>query len=96
MVDKNHSAKTRPLNFTKEQILKMEKMLSSSQLTDMQRHHIIKDITEKSPCCICRVGIPSVVEFYCDSCLKTVYEREKLEADRDIPEMYGCVQGDWR
>jgi hypothetical protein len=104
-----NNAKIRPLNIGKEALDTIEKIVCDPTSSPKVKHEIIKKMTGMSPCCVC-LGIPSVelyfrvgtkedsirvVEYYCDSCLKTVFEREKLEPNKeDIPGYYNCVKVD--
>jgi hypothetical protein len=111
-LDKNHirlrdGAKTRPLNIPKDKLDYLEKVIVTGKyVSDKTKLNLIKRISSFSPCCFCK-GIPTVelsfqeyhakvVEYYCDSCLKIVFEREKLEpSDKDqLPSYYHCVKGE--
>lgn len=115
MLDNNHlrirnNTRIKNLNIPKEKVQRLENMLSSKDYrTDKNKHHLIKNVTGKSPCCICRTGIPSVeltysagpmkgvVEFYCSSCIEKTFQRIENEPKNkeEIPEFYNCIKGDW-
>jgi hypothetical protein len=105
-----NNAKIRSLNITKDKIDTMNKIMLDPTSSPKVKHSTIKNIMGVSPCCLC-LAIPSVelyfrvgtkedsikvVEYYCDSCLKIVFSREKLEPSNkeDIPAYYDCVKVD--
>lgn len=96
------------LNITKEKIDTIKKTISHPTCSPTQKKGIIRKIMGVSPCCLC-AAIPSVelsyevgtkeyparvVEYYCDSCIKIVFSREKLEPNNkdEIPAYYDCVK----
>lgn len=113
-LDKNHlrirnDTKITQLNIPKEKIDRINKIILHPNCSIKVAHDTIKDLSGFSPCCICRIGIPTVklsytsgsmkgaIEFYCDPCLAKVFEREKDEpTDPDaLADYYNCVRGDW-
>jgi hypothetical protein len=62
----------------------------------------LKEVLGHSLCCLCDTGIPSVllkydlggfkkIEYYCDSCISKVYERDEPEDKDELAAKYGCV-----
>ncbi len=81
----------RELNIPKDKLEVLEKIVSSKNIMDETKHKVIKKLTDGSPCCICRDGIPAFeisipfheggavrIERYCSKCIERVYSREQV------------------
>lgn len=87
----SNEAKIIQLNIPKDKLEKLKKIMES-KVAESNKKASIRSLTGGSPCCMC-IGIPSlelrydmsdergkavVVERYCDSCVKKLYEREQV------------------
>ncbi len=79
------NATVKELNFPKDVLEALERIVSSKNMMDVTKHARIRKLSEGSACCICR-GIPTHevvyhldgatrMERYCQDCIKKVYER---------------------
>ncbi len=84
------NATVKELNIPKDKLEVLQKIVSSKTIMDTTKHNMIRKLSDGSPCCICR-GIPSLkvsypvpdggatlVERYCQDCIKKVFEREAV------------------
>ena len=78
------------LNIPKDKLEVLQKIVSSNNIKDITKQNMIRKLTDGSPCCVCR-GIPSLkvsypvpdggatlIERYCEDCIKKVYQREAV------------------
>ncbi len=84
------NATVKELNIPKDKLEVLQKIVSSKGIRDDTKHAMIRKLSEGSPCCVCR-GIPSfqvsypvpdggatLMERYCQDCIKKIYEREQV------------------
>ncbi len=84
------SATVKDLNIPRDKLEVLQKIVSSNNFREETKHNMIRKLSDGSPCCVCR-GIPSfqvsypvpdggatLVERYCQDCIKKVFEREAV------------------
>ena len=90
MLRMRDNATVQELRIPNDALEVLQKIVSSDNITEYTKQNMIRKLSEGSPCCVCR-GIPSLkvsypvpdggatlVERYCEDCIKKVYQREQV------------------